>query len=159
MPTFSAGNRLLADDLMRLPQTVARLATSSNGTTSSGTTDTLDAVMGTVSIVADGSSWYNIKLEGLRGGATGVAGDLIAFTIKDGGGSAPTSASPVIALAEWKPQAIGGAGIEHVELSNDVQLSAGTHTFGVFTQRGSGTSTNGQPLGARQLVISIVGDV
>lgn len=158
MPTFSAGNRLTANDLMRLPQTIARVRTAAAGTVSSGTTDTLDAVLGTVAVVADGVSFYRIEVENMIGAASSAGTDPASFRIRDGGASAPTAASTEIAQTPWKTQAVGGTGQEGIKLGATVQLSAGTHTFGLFSQRTAGASTNFQPAGDRSLVVSIVGD-
>lgn len=155
MPTFSAGNRLTANDLMRLPQTVARVRTAASGTPSSGATDTLDAVLGTISVVADGVSFYKIEVENMSGSVATTTG-LCTFRIRDGGASTPTGASTEIAQTPWNAQATGGPGQEGVKLAATVQLSAGTHTLGLFTQRSSGTGT---PVGDRSLVASIAGDV
>lgn len=159
MPTFSAGNRLLADDLMRLPQTVARASTASAGTASSGTTDTLDAVLGTISMVADGTSYYRVEVENMIAAATGTVGDPGTFRIRDGGASAPTAASTEIAQSPWKAQATGGTGQEGENFGASLQLSAGTHTFGLFSQRTAGTVTNFQPAGNRTLKVTLEGDV
>jgi hypothetical protein len=159
MPTFSAGNRLTANDLMRLPQTLARVRNAGAGTQSTGTTDTADAVLGTVSVVADGVSFYRIAVENLTAAAVTGGTDPAAFRIRDGGASAPTSASTEIAIAPWKPQGTGGTFQEAVALGATVQLSAGTHTFGLFSQRTSGATTNFQPVGDRSLVVALDGDV
>lgn len=159
MPTFSAGNRLTANDLMRLPQTLARVRNAAAGTVSSGTTDTLDAVLGTVSIVADGVSFYRIAVENLIAAATSAGTDPGSFRIRDGGAATPGAGSTEIAQTPWKPQGIGGTFQEGVNFGATVQLSAGTHTFGLFSQRTSGASTIFQPVGDRSLFVEIKGDV
>lgn len=157
MGDFAAGNKLLASELNALPRVIDRVSSSSGGTTTSGTTDTLDTVLGTVSCVADGTTYYRVELLNLQASSS-VANDHYVMTIKDGGASTPTSASPEIARTLWRDQAAGGPGQEGFYVGNTVLLSAGTHTFGVFAVRDAGTGVF-SPIGNRTLLVSTAGAV
>jgi hypothetical protein len=152
---FSAGNRLTAAELNALPQVVAYQPTSSAGSATSGTTDTIDSILGTVSVVADGATRYRIEMINAMGSSS-VANDHYQLRIRDGGAATPTTASTEIARTDWKPVATGGAGQEGINLSNIVVLSAGTHTFGFFAQRDLGTGVF-TPTGDRRLTVSTAG--
>lgn len=157
MADFAAGNKLLASELNALPRVIDRVSTSSGGTVTSGTTDTLDIVLGTVTCVADGATYYRIELLNLQASTT-VANDHYTMTIKDGGASTPTSASTEVARTLWRPTASGGPGQEGFYVGNTVLLSAGTHTFGVFAVRDAGTGVF-SPIGNRTLLLSTAGAV
>lgn len=159
---FAAGNRLLASELNALPQVVDSIATSSNSPTSSGTTETFDTVLGNVSIVADGSTQYDVELVNSFFGATGsaVAGDHFVFRIRDGGAAVPITATPgtEVANSPFRVAAISLAGQEFIVLRSRITPSAGTHIYGVSMARDSGTGV-GLYAGPRQFVIRTAGPV
>jgi hypothetical protein len=157
MADFAAGNKLLASELNALPRVIDRVSNSASGTITSGTTDTMDIVLGTVSCVADGSTYYRIELLNLQASSS-VANDHYVITIKDGGASTPTTLSTEIARTLWRDQASGGPGQEGFYVGNTVLLSAGTHTFGMFAQRDAGTGIF-SPIGNRTLLVSTAGSV
>lgn len=154
---FAAGNKLLASELNALPQVVDIAKTVTDGTISSGTTDTLDAIMGTIQIVADGNTNYEISLRNAFIAASGSGVDHCLARIRDGGASTPTSASTEIALWPFQPNGVSSLGQEGAVLSVVVTPSAGTHTYGCFIQRSGGTSTNFNFIGTRQLVAETAG--
>ena len=155
---FAAGNKLLASELNALPQVIDWVATSSNSTSSSGSTEIFDAVLGTVQIVADGSTQYDVELVNAFM-APGVAGDHFLLRIRDGGAVAPTTGTPgtEIAYSPWRAQVSGGAGAqEGVILRARITPTAGTHIFAVSIARDVGTGT-AIYAGARQLIARTAG--
>jgi hypothetical protein len=157
---FAAGNKLLASELNALPQVIDWTGTSSNSPTTSSTTETFDTVLGNVSIVADGSTQFDIELVNSFFGATGsaVAGDHFAFRIRDGGAAIPITATPgtEVANSPFRVAAISLAGQEFIALRTRVTPTAGTHIYGVSMTRDSGTGV-GLFAGPRQLVVRTAG--
>jgi hypothetical protein len=115
------------------------VSTSSSGTSTSGTTDTRDAVLGNYVFTSESTArQYRVTMEGLNPSSS-VSGDKYLLTVKDGGGSTPTSASTVIAGTGWNARATGGASQDTWLLQGTFTASAGTHTLSFFAQRQSGT--------------------
>jgi hypothetical protein len=155
--TFSAGNKLLASELNALPQIVDSQATSASGTVSSGTTETFDAVIGNIQIVADGNTQYVIESTNAIFAGTVVA-DHFLCRIRDGGAAAPTTGTPgtAVAITPIRVAATSGAGQEGFIVRNRFTPTAGTHIFGLSLTRDSGTGTL-QLTGDRQFIISTAG--
>lgn len=137
------------------------VTTTSNGTSTSGTTETLDSVLGTYQCTLVNGQRYVATLNNLIGGAT-VAGDLYQLKIRDSGSaSAPTSSSTLVAFSQWYCIASGGAGQTGVQLQGTfVAGSSGTHTLGFFAQRvaGSGVFTPLSGNLARELFVHEMGN-
>lgn len=135
--------------------------TASNGTATSGTTETQDMVLGTYQCTLVNGQRYEAKMNGLIGSGS-VAGDVYDIKIRDSGSaSAPTSSSTLIAFTQWVCPAAGGAGQATVPLAGTfVSGSSGTHTLGMFAQRVSGTGVFTPVSGtlARELFVHELGN-
>lgn len=143
--------------------TLAPAPTTSNstGTITSGTTETRDAVLGdfafTVPTVA--ATWRfeaivtNVKLNFT------TADDLFAITIRDGGGSSPTSASTLVAELNVMQHLSGGTGQMSWTCSGSWVPGAGVHTLSMFLVRRNGAGTAQAVAGAkgRELYVKFVG--
>ena len=136
-------------------------STTSNGTSTSGVTETMDSVLGTYQFTAVAGQRYEVKLNNLIGGAT-VAGDLYQLKIRDSGSaSTPTSSSTLVAFSQWYCIASGGPGQTGVQLQGTfVAAGSGTHTLGFFAQRVAGTGTFAPLSGnlARELFVHELGN-
>lgn len=161
----AAGERVLASSLNLgnvIPATP--VSTTSLGTATSGTTETLDSVLGTYQFSAVSGQRYQVFLNGLHGNGNVVA-DLFEVRIRDSGSaSAPTTGSTLIAAAGWYCAATGGPGRTLIPVSETfVSGSTGTHTLGVFAVRlaGTGIFTPASPAGGtgRELYVVSLGTV
>jgi hypothetical protein len=157
MGLFAAGNKLLAADLNALPQIVDSNATSATSPVSSGTTEQFDTNLGNVTIVADGSTQYDIEMTNATLAPT-VAGDHFLIRIRDGGAAIPTTATPgaTVANCPYRCQVASGPGQEGRIVRNRFTPTAGTHIFGVSYTRDSGTGVI-QLAGDRQLIVRTAG--
>lgn len=144
-------------------RSVAPISTGSSGTSTSGSTEIMDSVLGTLqatNLIAGRP--YRIEVTGLMGGST-AAGDLVQVKIRDSGSaSTPTTSSTIVAQSTWECQTSGGPGQTSITLSDVfIAASSGTHTFGLFSQRiaGSGifTPVTGAP--TRKMAIYDEGNV
>lgn len=140
----------------------AALTSTSNSTTTSGTTETFDAVLGFYQFTAVSGRRYMAYLTNSMG-SSNVANDLYLLRIRDSGsGSNPTSASTAVALTQWLCVATGGGGQTGVTLQGSfVSGSSGTHTLGVSATRIAGTGVFNFTSGnlARQLFVVDLGAV
>jgi hypothetical protein len=139
----------LFDKIMGTPA-----STSSAGTVTSGTTETLDAILGTYVFTAGTSRRYRATLSGLL--LSAVSGDLAVITIRDGGASTPSNTSTLITDTQWKAQASGGGGQTFCTLSGTFTPSAGTHTLAAFTKLAVGTGPV-TPVHFRELYVEDIG--
>lgn len=120
---------------------VAPTSTSSSGTVTSGTTETLDTVLGNYVFNTITGRRYQVFYTGLKGGST--AGELYTINIRDGGASTPTAASTLLASATWYCKATGGGGQDSVGTITDTFIAANTatHTLGAFAVRNAGANS------------------
>ena len=127
--------------------------TSSNGTASVGTTETLDVVLGTYRFTAVAGVRYRAMVDGLIGYIDTVS-DQMQFNIRNGGASTPTATSTLIATQ----QAVAAVHWLRVPclLADTFVPGAGTVTLGLFTVRNVGTGY-GQPIGKRELYVVNLG--
>lgn len=157
---FTAGQRVLASQLNQIGYCpTAPISTASNGTATSGTTETADAVLGNYTFTALAGTRYEVTMNNLVGSGT-VAGDVYQVKIRDGGASAPTTSSTLIAFSQWVPPAAGGAGQETIPLQGTFFVSgSGVHTLGFFAVRVSGTGVFTPVSGnlARELFVTAMG--
>jgi hypothetical protein len=137
---------------MWLPSGLQAMAsTSSNGTASSATTATRDAVLGSAvfQVPSEWASTMTYEVGAYFSGGGDTSGDWFGFTIRDGGASTPTGASPVIAWGDLHPKVTNPTSSQEmmIVLAHNVAFSAGTHTLGLFTQRltGTGIATPNSP--------------
>jgi hypothetical protein len=140
-----------------IPMGSTPTSTSSNGTATSGTTETFDAVLGYYQASLISGHQYEIQVNGLIGNGSVVA-DLYTVQIRDSqSGSNPTSASTQIAQSEWYVPAAGSSGRNSIAVSMAfVCTLTGVHVFGVSATRVIGTGVL-TPIGARQLFIVDLG--
>lgn len=132
-------------------------STSSNGTSTSGTTETFDAVLGYHQVQLVSGRRYQATVNGLIGNG-GTALDEYLLQIRDSGSASnPTAASTLIAQTNYEVPAIGSSGRNGVVLGQSfLSASTGTHTLGVSATRftGSGIFT---PVGTRELFVEDMG--
>lgn len=115
------------------------IATTANGTVTSGTTDTLDTVLGTYTFAATAGRRYRIVIANLVCNGS-VAADLFAVRVRNGGASTPTTASPAVLDSSWTCVVSGSSGRVTLTLEETFLASTtGTATLGLFLQRISGT--------------------
>jgi hypothetical protein len=151
-----AGERLTASVFI-VGIVAAPLTTNANGTASSGTTETFDAVLGYYQATLISGHRYELRLNGLIGNAS-VASDVYTLQLRDSGTSSnPTSSSTLIAQSEWEAPASGSSGRNSIPLSMTFQAaSSGVHTFGMSATRVLGTGVF-TPLGTRELYVFDLG--
>lgn len=138
-------------------------STTTNGTPTSGGTETLDAVLGTYQCTLIAGRRYLAVMNGLVSNGT-VVNDVFAVNIRNSGSaSTPTSASTLVAQQEWVPQAVGSLGRAPVPLAGSfIAPATGTNTFAFFAQRtaGTGVFTPLSPnVGVRELYVMYLGTV
>jgi hypothetical protein len=146
------------------PVNATPVSTVTNGTTSVGTTETFDAVLGYYQCSLIAGRRYLATMNGLVG--NGTSGDVYTLQIRDSGSASnPTASSTLIAMGEWAPAASGSAGRQSIPLAGSfIASSTGTHTFGMSSTRISGTGAF-VPIGAnagtgtRELYVMYLGTV
>lgn len=119
----------------------APTSTALQGTATSGTTETLDVVLGTYSFIvpAVAATWrYEVLLNNVQINA-GASGDVVQVRIRDGGASTPTASSMLVAQFQIPIATAGGTGQASSNLRGTWVPGAGTHTLGMFLVRVSGT--------------------
>lgn len=159
MAQFTAGQKLQAAALNQLTMTSDPLTTGTNGTATSGTTETFDVVLGYYATSLVNGDWYRAILDGLIVNGS-VAADVFSVQIRDSGSASnPTSSSTLIALSQAYIPAAGSGGRESLYVSAPFQsTSTGTHTFGVSATRLLGTGVY-TPIGTRYLYVVGIGGV
>lgn len=144
---------------LAVPVAVAPASTSSNGTATSGTTETFDTVLGYYQVNLIAGRRYLAIVNGLIGNGT-VIGDEFTLQIRNSGTSSnPTSASTLIAQTEWYTNAAGTAGRVGAALGQSfIAPVTGLNTFGMSATRilGTGAFT---PVGTRELYVMYLGTV
>jgi hypothetical protein len=129
--------------------------TGSDGTATSGTTETRDAVLGNFAFTSAGTTRrYRVTWTGQLG--VSVANDLFVVNLRDGGASTPTAASTLIARGQKRFTQSGGTGEETMVVTGTFTASAGTRTISAFTVRSSGTGT-ATPKNTRELYVEDIG--
>jgi len=127
-------------------------ATGANATATSGTTVTKDTALPDYVFTAVAGRRYRVIYDGLNANV-GVAGDRFIISIRDGGASSPTSASPV--LSHDLPIIIVTQSVGYV-LTGTFTTTAGTHTLNAFYVRNAGTGTM-TATGTRELYVEDIG--
>lgn len=148
---------------LAVPVTATPQFTTSTGTSTSGTTETIDTVLGFYQVSLVAGRRYLAVMNSLGCGAS-VAGDLYALRIRNSGSSSnPTTSSTQIALAQWLGTTAGGGGEETQYLAASfIAPSTGLNTFCFSAQRlaGTGAYTPFSLLGqARELYVMYLGAV
>src|SRR5262245_46786261 len=136
IPSFVAGHVLDAADLNVLVDALnnqiglpaARVTTASNGTATSGTTETRDTVLGNYTFTSPGSVRYRVCLYGrmLFGNSTS-SGDRYKINIRDGGASTPTAASTLVAQLNVVLVGAGFAASDTTPVVGTFLPGSGTH--------------------------------
>lgn len=124
-----------AQSLMAVP-----ITTASASTTTSGTTDTIDAVLGNYQFTAVSGRRYRVVAANMFGN-TSVNGDTYAVRVRDSGSaSTPTTASTAVIDTGVTLATAGSAGRIAIPMEDTfISGSSGTHTLALFAQRVSGT--------------------
>lgn len=154
----------LAQSLMAVP-----ISTGTNGTATSGTTDTIDTVLGNYQFTAIAGRRYRVVMTGLMGNGS-VASDTYAIRVRDSGSaSTPTTSSTAVIDTAWEPMSTGSTGRQLIPMEDTfIASSGGTHTLAFFAQRSSGTgvftpvspvSFGGTVTGVRKLWVEDCGTV
>lgn len=132
---YVAGGRSIPRGIMAAP-----VGTSTNGTATSGTTETRDAVLGNYVFTSAGTGrQYRVVIENLIGNGS-VAGDVFQIRVRDGGGSTPTAASTLIAETCWTPiSGTGTASRAPIPFAITFTCASGTRTLSMFAVRTGGT--------------------
>ena len=120
------------------------------------TTEVKDATVPNLTIqVTSATAIYRVRL--ITNVQHSVAGRVMA-RIRDGGGAAPVVASTAIGLGQTYV-GVGANNAGQIIIEQDLTLTVGTHTFGVFGQ--TSQAGNGVLLGSgtarKQLTVQIVG--
>lgn len=136
-----AGERLTASVLsvgIAVGNTPA--STASNGTPTSGTTETFDTVLGYYQATLILGHRYEVHVNGLVGNGSVVA-DLYSIQVRDSQSSSnPTASSALIGQTQWYCSATGSGGRTGIELEQSFLCTvSGVHTFGISATRLSGT--------------------
>lgn len=150
------------------PVNAAPVSTTLPGTATSGTTETFDTVLGYYQCYLTAGRRYKAIMLGLHGNC-GVANDIYSLQIRDSGSSSdPTSASTLVAQAQWTSTASGSLSRLPIPLANTfLASSSGLHTFGFSATRISGTgaftpeppNANGATQFIRELFVEYCGTV
>ena len=139
--------------------TVAIVTTVSNGTVTSGGTETRDAVLGNLVFTvaaAQAATRYRVCLAG-RGLNCTAAADRFTLNFRDGGASTPTAVSTQVGPNfNVTFAAIGSPGVAANFWASTYVPGAGTHTIGTFWVRTSGTGTV-TPVGACEFYVEALG--
>jgi len=145
---------------LAVPVTATPVSTSAAGTVTSGTTETLDAVLGTYQCSLIAGRRYVAVVNGLIGNGS-VAGDVFAVNIRNSGSSsAPTSSSTLLCQQQWVCTVAGTSGRSAIPISQSfIAPSTGLNTFGVFAVRQSGTGVYTPDGTPRELYVQYLGTV
>jgi hypothetical protein len=141
----------------------APISATGAGTTTVGTTDTIDTGLGTYQFTAVAGRRYRVVLSNLFGSGT-VAGDNFFCRVRDSGtSSTPTTASTAVIDSYWVCLITGSAGRSCVPMMDTFVASvSGTHTLAFFAQRNAGTGVfvpETLGTGARKLWVEDAGNV
>jgi hypothetical protein len=133
----------------------APTSTSTDGTGTSSTTDTRDAILGNYTFTAIANRRYRVTLSGMSLNGS-VANDRFNYNIRDGGASTPTGASGSVAAGSVITYIVGTNGRATTHISATFTPSAGTRTLSLFVARAAGTGV-GTPVGSRELYVEDIG--
>lgn len=155
----SAGQTITAAAANALSVPVVPTSTGSNGTATSGTTETRDAVLGNYQFTAVAGVRYWATISG-RGLNCTVVGDRFSVGLRyTVGGATPTSASTLIGhTSTWVPSVSGGNGVVTLHHSASFIPGAGLITISSFWTRINGTGI-ATPVGACEMYVEGVGFV
>lgn len=144
---------------LSMPVTVAPQTTSANGTATSGTTETFDAVLGYYQVSLTAGRRYLAVMNGLVGNGSVVADDYTIQIRNSGTSSNPTAASTLIAQTQWYVPATGSGGRGGIPFAGSfIAPATGLNTFGVSATRVAGTGVF-TPVGTRELYVMYLGTV
>jgi hypothetical protein len=137
----------------------AAVTTGSNGTATSGTTETRDAVLGNYQFTAIANVRYRLTLAG-RGPSCTVVADRFALGLRYTiGGATPTSSDTLLGhTTTWVPSVAGGNGVVTVNHSASFIPGAGLITVASFWTRLNGTGV-ATPTGLCEMYAEAIGYV
>lgn len=149
--------------------TVAWTSQVSNGTVTSGGTQTRDAVLGNVTFTvaaAQNTTRYRVVLAGRGVFGNSITGSHDRYTLnfRDGGASTPTTSSTLIGpnfnvLVENQDADQGGTAEVQAQFYASTWVpGTGVHNVGAFWVRSSGTGT-GTPTGACEFYVEALGTI
>jgi hypothetical protein len=146
----------------------APISTAANGTATSGTTDTIDTVLGNYQFTAIAGRRYRVTLANLVCNSD-TANVAYSLRVRDSGSAAtPTTASTAVIDTAWQDNVgTGSSGRDMLTLTDTFIAGAGgTHTLAFFAQRpgASGIFTPISPAsvagtGSRKLWVEDLGTV
>ena len=155
----SAGQTITAAAANAIGNPVVPAATGTNGTATSGTTETRDAVLGNYQGTAVAGVRYRVTLAG-RGLNCTVAADRFSVGLRyTVGGATPTAASTLIGhTSTWVPSVSGGNGVVTLRHAPTFIPGAGLITVAAFWLRLNGTGI-ATPVGQCELYAEGIGYV
>lgn len=144
---------------LAVPVNAAPVSTATNGSVTSGATETLDTVLGTYQCSLIAGRRYLAVMNDLLGNGS-VAADVFQCNIRNSGSSsAPTASSTLIASQQWVATVVGTSGRSAIPLSQSfIAPASGLNTLGFFAVRNSGTGVF-TPVGNRELYVMYLGTV
>lgn len=150
---------------LAVPVNATPTSTISAGTATSGTTETMDAVLGVYQCNLIAGRRYVALMNGLTGNLN-TANDIYVCNIRNSGSSStPTASSTLVAQSQWTAANTGTSGRTPIPLAGSfIAPSTGVNTFAMFAQRVSGTgvftpvSPNGNVF-PRELYVMYLGAV
>jgi hypothetical protein len=155
----SAGQTITSAQANALGIPVTPTVTGTNGTATSGTTETRDAVLGNYQFTAVAGVRYWATISG-RGLNCTVVADRFACGLRyTVGGATPTSASTLIGHAStWVPSVSGGNGVVTLYHGATFIPGAGVITISSFWTRLNGTGI-ATPVGQCEMYVQGIGYV
>lgn len=118
----------------------APISTGTNGTPSSGSSDTIDTVLGNYVFTATAGRRYRVVMNNLVANGN-IASDIYALRVRDSGSiSTPTASSPAVIDSVWTVTTANISGRTPLTLEDTfLCTTSGPHTLAFFSQRVSGT--------------------
>jgi len=146
----SAGQTIYAANINTIGLVGSIVSTGSNGTVTSGTTETVDAVLGTLTFTALAARTYRVNLIG-RGLSASVSGDRFSVKFRyTTDGSTPTAASTLLDHdSTWYAPGVGSNFTSTVPHQAAFTPGAATVKVVVTVTRVNGTGT-ATPIGSCQ---------
>jgi hypothetical protein len=131
-----------------VPTEYWKSSSAATASTAYSTTGTFvqDTTVPNLAITARANVWYRVVFVGRAMADTN--GTTMDVAVMDGGASAPTAASPQVAVGSIYLPVASGVGATQMVVHMDVQFTAGTHTLGVFFRRTAPATVNGVALAA-----------
>jgi hypothetical protein len=137
----------------------APVTTSSNGTATSGTTETFDAVLGFYPCTLIVGRRYRAIVEGLIGNLTNAGPAVTTVNIRNSGSASnPTTASPIVATTLWYGTGAGSTGRNGIAISAPFVAGSASNVLGLSYAINSSAAPF-TPVGTRFLYVEDLGTV